>query len=129
MLFKVTSLVQVYLIVQLRFELSLAQTCVDVATYYETVDLAATNEELKKQLKALINPHTVLDYDAIWTVFESVDVFLPSYPCDPTNSSFIPDVYSSYCWDPEKSVAGGECGNYSKEGDCYNREHVSRALA
>jgi endonuclease I len=38
----------------------------------------------------------------------------------------IPDIYSSYCWLPEKNVplpGRGECGNYNKEGSCYNREH------
>ena len=37
--------------------------------------------------------------------------------------SHIPDVYSSFCWDPEKIESGGECGNYHTEGDCFNREH------
>jgi len=37
----------------------------------------------------------------------------------------IPDVYSAYCWHTEKGLShGGECGNYSKEGDCFNREHL-----
>lgn len=33
-------------------------------------------------------------------------------------------MYSTYCWTTEKVTPGGECGNYKKEGDCYNREHL-----
>lgn len=38
----------------------------------------------------------------------------------------IPDIYSSYCWITAKDItpSGGECGNYKKEGDCFNREHL-----
>ena len=56
-----------------------------------------------------------------------VDVYLPGYPCDTNNATHIPDIYSSYCWTPEKlssGETGGECGNYHEEGDCYNREHI-----
>ena len=36
-----------------------------------------------------------------------------------------PDVYSGFCWKNEGNVTtGGECGNYKKEGDCFNREHI-----
>ena len=52
------------------------------------------------------------------------NLLFSSYPCD-VNSSHIPDIYSSYCWSPEPNLpTGGECGNYKKEGDCFNREHV-----
>lgn len=96
----------------------------DVTTYYSGIDASATDDVLKGQLQVLINPHTVLSYDDVWAAFPSVDVYLPNYPCS-VNSSFIPDVYSSYCWDPEKNQPkGGECGNYKTEGDCYNREHL-----
>lgn len=91
--------------------------------YYAGIDMSAKDDDLKGQLKALINPHTVYDYDAVWECFESIDQLLPGYPCD-DNTTHIPDVYSDYCWSPDKVVPGGECGNYAKEGDCYNREHL-----
>jgi endonuclease I len=91
--------------------------------YYDGIDLTATDDALKEQLFYLINPHIVLDYDAVWTAFETVDLYLNTYPCD-SDPSHIPDVYSAYCWSPEKVDQGGECGNYKKEGDCFNREHV-----
>ena len=86
--------------------------------YYSEIDSTATNDELKGQLQDLIYPHVVYSYDDVWMAFESVDQYLPTYPCD-SNSSYIPDIYSSNCWPEEK-----ECGNYKEEGDCYNREHV-----
>ena len=86
--------------------------------------MSATDQELKSQLHDLINPHIVFDYDSVWNAFANIDKYLPTYPCDPTNSSHIPDVYSSYCWSPDKISTGGECGNYKQEGDCYNREHL-----
>ena len=85
--------------------------------YYAQIDPLATNDELKAQLHDLINPHLVWSYDDVWKAFESVDKFLPGYPCD-SNSSHIPDVYSAYCWTTEKITPGGECGNYKKEGVC-----------
>lgn len=86
--------------------------------YYRNIDPTAENDELKGQLQDLIYPHTVLSYDDVWGAFEVVDHNLPTYPCD-GNSSDIPDIYSSYCWPESK-----ECGNYKKEGDCFNREHI-----
>jgi endonuclease I len=91
--------------------------------YYVGIDFSATDNELKQQLHDLINPHVVYDYDEVWNAFMDVDHNLLDYPCN-ANASYIPDVYSSYCWAPEKITTGGECGNYKKEGDCYNREHL-----
>lgn len=92
--------------------------------YYSSIDASATNDDLKLQLKNLINPHVVFTYDDVWNAFADVDKNLLTYPCNPNNGTYIPDVYSSYCWSPEKIVPGGECGNYKHEGDCYNREHL-----
>ncbi|CAN0111298.1 unnamed protein product, partial [Ectocarpus fasciculatus] len=86
--------------------------------YYSDIDSSATNDELKGQLQELIYPHTVLSYDDVWTAFVVVDENLPTYPCA-TNETYIPDIYSTYCWPKSK-----ECGNYKEEGDCYNREHI-----
>lgn len=95
----------------------------DLIPYYASINLSATDDDLKGQLFSLINPHTVLDYDSVWLAFNEVDKFLDTYPCD-SNSSHIPDIYSNYCWAGDKVVPGGECGNYKAEGDCFNREHI-----
>jgi len=92
-------------------------------SYYANINMTATNGDLKGQLKALINPHVVFDYDDVWQAFVTIDQQLPGYPCD-NNASHIPDIYSSYCWSTDKIVPGGECGNYKAEGDCFNREHL-----
>jgi endonuclease I len=91
-------------------------------TYYANIDTNATDDELKQALFELINIHSVYSYDDVWADFAVIDVNLPGYPCD-ENASHIPDVYSSYCWDIAKGE-GGECGNYQREGDCFNREHI-----
>ena len=96
-------------------------------SYYENIDTTATDDDLKGQLFALINPHTVISYDEAWAAFAKVDLALPAYPCSSTNASEISDIYSNFCWEtyhlPDSNDTGGECGNYHKEGDCYNREH------
>lgn len=73
---------------------------------------------LKKQLQPLLLNHKVLSYDDDWGALDKVDRFLSSHCQAPK----IPDIYSNYCWSNDKG-AGGECGNYKKEGDCWNREH------
>ena len=93
------------------------------ADYYSGIDPSATDETLKLQLKDLVNTNkTVVSYDGAWEAFKTVDKFLPGYPCDESDDSMIPDIYSGYCWKNEKTT-GGECGSYKKEGDCFNREH------
>jgi endonuclease I len=95
----------------------------DSSAYYANIDSSATNDVLKGQLQELIYPHTVLLYDDVWAAFTVIDQNLPYYPCD-TNLTWIPDIYSDFCWEPIKEPSGGECGNYKAEGDCYNREHI-----
>lgn len=90
--------------------------------YYASIDPSWKDTQLRQALHDLINPHIVLSYDGVWEAFKSLGKLLPNYPCS-SDASKIADVYSSYCWKTEK-VTGGECGNYKKEGDCYNREHL-----
>ena len=86
-------------------------------SYYSSVDTsgAVVNLALKTALQTLISNHTVLTYDDAWTAFLSVDVYLPGN----CSTGTIPDIYSSKCW-----TSSEQCGNYKKEGDCYNREHI-----
>eukprot|EP01031_Cornospumella_fuschlensis_P044391 gene44391-54284_t len=103
------------------FEFSAVQLSKTSDDYYKGIDVAAG--DLKTQLHTLIYNHTVYSYDDVWLAFPDIDVYLPTYPCD-QNVSHIPDVYSTYCWSTDKVTPGGECGNYKKEGDCFNREHL-----
>jgi endonuclease I len=93
-------------------------------TYYAGIDATLKDDALKGALQNLINPHTVIDYDSVWGAFDAVDQTMNGWPCNASNATFIPDVYSSNCWNPVLGVTGGECGNYKKEGDCFNREHI-----
>jgi endonuclease I len=95
----------------------------DAGDYYDGIDMSATDLELKTQLHDLINPHTVLSYDDAWDAFADISEAVPGPACDPKNSTLLHDVYSTYCWIPEYTGEGGQCGSYHTEGDCFNREH------
>jgi endonuclease I len=90
--------------------------------YYSGINSSATDNDLKGQLHSLISHKTTVSYDNAWKAFAQVDKYLEGYPCSSDHSQ-IPDIYSDYCWHPQKNVSYGECGTYKKEGDCYNREH------
>jgi len=96
----------------------------DVDTYYSAIDPTLQDQAMKDQLFSLMNPHVVFTYDEAWAALDEIDKTLPTYPCAQNDTSKFPDVYSAYCWTNQVSVQGGECGEYKKEGDCWNREHI-----
>jgi endonuclease I len=72
---------------------------------------------LKVALHNIIKNHTVVSYSGLWTAYSTTDK-------KPNN----------YVWDMYSDIPGGtppynfvfntdQCGTYSVEGDCYNREH------
>jgi len=85
--------------------------------YYDPAT-GLTGEALQQALHDIIDDHTVLTYSSLYFHFQSTD----AKPGD-------------VVWDMYSDVPGGtppylyhynlgdECGNYSGEGDCYNREH------
>lgn len=84
--------------------------------YYDAA-MGLTGEPLKAALHDIISPHTILQYQALWAQFPVTDA--------------KPD---GKVWDIYSDVPGGtppyvytfgtdQCGQYSGEGDCYNREH------
>lgn len=88
--------------------------------YYASAD-GLTGYALKTELHNIINNHTTQSYSALW------DFYL-SYGRDSyyENDGSILDIYSEQPggMDPYTFTAGSDqCGNYSGEGDCYNREH------
>ena len=102
------------------------------AGYYNSA--TGTGFELKSQLKAIINNsndgldteylHNSQDYSAMdaFIAENDLDVY-DSYE----NDNSILDVYSENPsgTDPYNfTPITNECGNYSSEGDCYNKEHV-----
>ena len=72
---------------------------------------------LKSALFGIIDNHDVQSYGSIWIHFESTD---------PKPNGKVWDMYSDIPGgNPpyEFNFGDDQCGNYSGEGDCYNREH------
>ncbi len=65
---------------------------------------------LLSALCAKVGPHTAVSYNGLFQVYATSDV---------KANGKIWDMYSTKEW----NVSGPRCGNYSKVGDCYNREH------
>jgi len=92
------------------------------ATYYDgTAGLSGI--DLKNKLNQIItNGHQAKTYSGLWTAFETTD---RDYFYE--NDGTILDIYSENpaSADPYNYVLNVKrCGNYSVEGDCYNREHI-----
>lgn len=73
---------------------------------------------LRASLHTIIKNHTTLSYSNLWTAFSSTD--------KRSDNGKVWDIYSD---NPSGNTAyfytfgSDQCGNYSSEGDCYNREH------
>ncbi|EJF99843.1 endonuclease I [Flavobacterium sp. F52] len=89
--------------------------------YYSTA--TGTGYTLKTQLYNIIKSHTDNGYAGLYTTYQTSDVD-NFYENDGT----ILDMYSENPsgTDPYTYTTGTtqRCGNYSVEGDCYNREHI-----
>ncbi len=92
------------------------------AGYYSSA--TGTGYTLKTNLYNIIKGHTDRGYDGLYTTYLSSDrdyyyendgTVLDMYSENPTGID--PYNYST-------SVSSDKCGNYSVEGDCYNREHI-----
>jgi len=81
------------------------------ANYYDAA-AGKSGAELKTALYNIIKGHTVISYDNLYTIYETSDA-------KPDGSVW--DMYSNCTY--SYSVASDKCGNYSKECDCFNREH------
>lgn len=96
------------------------------AGYYDgTASLSGA--ALKTKLKQIItNGHVDNGYGGLWGAYQTTDrdnIAQSGYENDNT----ILDIYSENPngTDPYTyNYPGGQCGNYSGEGDCYNREHI-----
>ena len=72
---------------------------------------------LQTELHNLIDNHTVISYSGLWSTFPSTDS---------KSNGKVWDIYSDQPGGTpayEFSFGSNQCGNYSGEGDCYNREH------
>lgn len=86
------------------------------AGYYDSA-VGKTGEQLQEALHGIIDNHTALGYGDLWTAFITTD--------DKDNGK----VWDMYSDNPngaepyEYTFGSDQCGNYSGEGSCYNREH------
>ncbi len=91
------------------------------ATYYFSA--TGTGYALKTQLYNIIKDHSDRNYDGLYVTYQTSD---RDYYYE--NDGTILDMYSENPAgkDPYTYTAGStqRCGNYSVEGDCYNREHI-----
>jgi len=78
--------------------------------YYDKAN-GKSGEALKTALYGIISSHTNIGYDAVWKAFKSTDL---------RSDGKIWDIYSNIT---NFTYGTDQAGNYSAEGDCYNREH------
>jgi endonuclease I len=102
-----------------------ANTSAIAGGYYTGID--PERGRLDLQLSELIWQRSPLSYPQIWVAFP--DVYLQKLRLgpgrEPCEGGLLGDVYSANCWAVGPVADGGDqCGNYAREGDCYNREHV-----
>jgi len=92
----------------------------NLGDYYDLTD-GKSGYILKTALHNIIKNHTVKGYSALWTFYESHS--LDNYY---EKDGSILDIYSENPSGSENYVyqkVTNQCGNYSSEGGCYNREH------
>jgi endonuclease I len=93
----------------------------NAATYYSTIGTSATGASLKTALYNKILGHTVTSYGSgssgLWATYPTTD---------PYYDGKVWDIYSTRSDANSPFVftfSVDQCGSYSAEGDCYNREH------
>ena len=87
------------------------------AGYYSASE-NKSGQELRTALFNIIKTHTSLSYSELWQAFYTTDT-------RPDNGK-VWDMYSDRpdgTPDYYFTFGSDQCGNYSGEGDCYNREH------
>ena len=86
------------------------------AGYYTNAD-GKSGAELKTALFNIIKGHTSVSYDGLYTVYPTSDNLPGNVVWD--MYSMKADGTANYYY----TQGNKKCGSYSKEGDCYNREH------
>ena len=88
--------------------------------YYDPAN-GKTGVALQTALHSIIKGHTIISYSGLWAAY---------YTTDDKPNGKVWDMYSDIPngtpnGNPPYSFTFGsdQCGNYSVEGDCYNREH------
>jgi endonuclease I len=92
-------------------------TYAQIPVGYYTPATGLTGTSLQLALHNIIDNHTVVSYDALWTWFKQTDKKSNGKVWD--MYSDIPGGTPPY----EYTFVTNQCGNYNSENDCYNREH------
>ncbi len=85
------------------------------AGYYNTAT-GLTGTPLRAALHNIIDNHSVKSYGSLYTYYQTTDKKLSGKVWD--MYSDVPNGIPPYDFNFSQT-----CGNYSKEGDCFNREH------
>jgi len=87
--------------------------------YYDGTE-TLTGAPLKTVLYNIIKGHTIIGYSGLWNAYKTTDKLVIG------STTYVYDMYSvksdstaTYYY----TLTTDQCGNYSGEGDCYNREH------
>ena len=80
-------------------------------TNYYNAAVGYTEAALKTKLFSIVGSHTERSYANLWTDFQTTDK---------RADGKVWDIYSNTT---NYTFGTNQCGNYSAEGDCYNREH------
>ena len=80
------------------------------AGYYDDA-IGKSGEALQKSLSVILNNASNVGYDGLWEVYKTTDR---------RPDGKVWDMYSDVT---DFTFGTDKCGNYSSEGDCYNREH------
>lgn len=86
------------------------------AGYYDNAQ-GQSGAQLKTTLHTIIKDHTERSYNNLWTDFQKTDKKANGKVWD--MYSDVPGGTPAYEW----TFGSDQCGNYSGEGSCYNREH------
>lgn len=90
-----------------------------IPTGYYTNAEGKTGAELKTALYNIISTHTDVGYDGLYNVYKTSDNLPSGKVWD--MYSIKTDGNANYFY---SHTSGDQCGSYSSEGDCYNREHT-----
>ena len=86
-----------------------------IPEYYQNMDGESGDNLWKNVNNICVKGFSTLGYDGLWTAYKITDV----YPQGDKNEGKIWDMYGECNFTYSKD----KCGSYSRECDCYNREH------
>ncbi len=117
---------KIYLLILSFFFFSISSNAQIPPGYYDDAE-GLSGYQLKTALFNIIKNHDDQGYSALWTFYKTADILPPELTNSGNSTNIIWDIYS-YNPDgnnPYEFHAGtDQCGSYSSEGDCYNREHT-----